>query len=101
MKNAMNYSNVINMLNLWVTPYMWEEKTLFSEINAVIKKLSESSYQLSERELFLTQELVNGLLEATLTSFDRADDSLKGELALALNDITQFQSFIVTSVDKH
>ena len=99
MTNDIGNTNVINMLSLWVTPDMWQDKRLFAEIKAVIKKLSESSYQLSERELFLTQELINGLLEATLASFDKADDSLKEELPLSLKEILEFQSLFVTSAD--
>lgn len=101
MKSVMNYINVINMLSLWATPDMWQDKTLFAEVKAVIKKLTESSYQLSERELFLTQELTNGLLEATLSSFNKADDLLKEDLALVLNDITKFQSFLLMGADAH
>ena len=94
--NSTVNDNVINMLNLWITPDMWQNKTLFAEIKAVTQKLSESFYQLSERELFITQELTNGLLEATLSSFDNADDSLKEALALSLEDILEFQSLLVT-----
>ena len=97
----MSYANVINMLNLLNTPLMWQDQTLFAEIKTVIKKLSESSYELSKRELFLTQKLTHGLLEATLSSFDKADDYQKGELALTLNDIIKFQSFLVTGSDVH
>lgn len=93
--------NVINMLSLWVTPDMWQDKTLVAEIKAVIQKLSESFYQLSERDLLITQELINGLLEATLSSFDKADDFQKGELSLSLKEILEFQSFLVTGVDAH
>jgi len=105
MKSAMTYdigsANVINMLTLWNTSEMWEDKTLFAEIQEVIQKLSRSSYQLSERELFITQELTNGLLEATLASFANADYLLKEDLTLALNDIANFQSFLVTASDVH
>jgi len=88
-------AKVIYMLSLWLTPDMWQEKALFAEIKEVIQKLTEhSSSQLSERELCLTQELTNGLLEATLVSFNKADDSQKNELSLVLNDITKFLSFL-------
>tara|TARA_R110000850_G_scaffold37134_3_gene97672 strand:+ start:1495 stop:1815 length:321 start_codon:yes stop_codon:yes gene_type:complete len=95
-------AKVIYVLSLWLTPDMWQEKTLFAEIKEVIQKLTEqSSYQLSERELYLTQELTNGLLEATLASFDKADDFQKDELGLALNDITKFLSFLEISTENH
>lgn len=97
----MNYENVVNMLSLWVTPGMWSDKNLYAEIKAVINKLYNSAYQLTERELFLTQELTNGLLEATLSSFDKADDDIKGELALKLKEIMEFQSFLVTEAKSH
>jgi hypothetical protein len=97
----MNHENVINMLSLWVTPDMWKNKALFAEIKAVINKLSESSYQLSERELFLTQELTDGLLEATISSCGKADETLKNELVLALNNIIKFQTFLFTGSDIH
>jgi len=99
--NSTANDNVINMLSLWVTPDMWQDKMLFAEIKAVIQKLSESFYQLSERELFITQELTNGLLEATLSSFDKAEDLLKEALALSLEDILEFQSLLVTGADAH
>ena len=99
--NSIGNAKVIYMLGLWVTPDMWQDKTLFAEIKAVIKKLTESSYQLSERELFLTQELTNGLLEGTLSSFDKADDALKEQLALSLKEILEFQTFLVTSAAAH
>ena len=97
----MNYENVINMLSLWINPGMWGDITLYAEINEVIKKLSNSAYQLTERELFLTQELTNGLLEATLSSFNKADDSLKDEYKLALDEIIKFQSFLVADTQAH
>ena len=90
------------MLSLWLTPDMWQEKTVFFEIKEVIQKLTEqSSYQLSEREFYLTQELTSGLLEATLTSFDKADDFQKDELGLALNDIRKFLSFLQISTETY
>ncbi len=95
MINSTNNENVINMLSLWATLDMWQDKTLFIEIKAVIRKLSQSSCQLSERELFLTKELTKGLLEATISSFDKADEALINEFSLALNDITQFQTFLL------
>lgn len=101
MSNYIGIENVINMLSLWVTPDMWQDKTLFAEIKAVINKLSESSYQLSERELFLTHELTDGLLEATTSSFYKADDALKKDIALSLKDILEFQSFLLTGADSH
>ena len=105
MKSATSNStvndNVINMLSLWVSPDMWQDKMLFAEIKVVIQKLSESFYQLSERELFITQELTNGLLEATLTSFYKATDSLKEELALSIEDILEFQSLLFAGADAH
>ena len=102
MTNDIGSANVINMLNLWITPDMWQDKTLFAEIKEVIQKLTEqSSSQLSERELCLTQELTNGLLEATLASFDKADDIQKDELGLVLNDITKFVSFLEVSTESH
>ncbi|WP_019027536.1 hypothetical protein [Colwellia piezophila] len=101
MTNYIGIENVINMLRLWVTPDMWQDKTLFAEIKAVINKLSESSYQLSERELFLTQELTDGLLEGTISSFDKADDALKKELALSIKEILEFQSFLLTGAEPH
>jgi hypothetical protein len=101
MTNDTGNANVINMLSIWVTPDMWQDKALFDEIKTVIKKLSKPSFQLSERELFLTQELTNGLLEATLSSFDKADDSLKEELSLSLKEILEFQSLLVTSANSH
>lgn len=102
MTNSTENANVINMLSLWVTPDMWQDKTLFVEIKEVIQKLTEqTSYQLSERELFLTQELTNGLLDATLASFDKANDSLKEELALSIENILEFQSLLITCVDAH
>ena len=97
----MNYANVINMLNLWVTPSMWGDKALFEEIRAVLNKLSNSSCQLTDRELCLTQSLTNGLLEATLSSFKTADDFQKNELSLALNDITKFLSFLEVGTETH
>ncbi len=99
--NSTVNDNAINMLSLWGTPDMWQDKALFAEIKVVIQKLSESFYQLSERELFITQELTNGLLEATLSSFDKADDSLKEELALSIEDILEFQSLLVAGDDAH
>jgi len=99
--NSTVNDNVINMLSLWVTPDMWQDKTLFAEIKAVIQKLSESFYQLSERELFITQELTIGLLEATLASFDKADDFQKNELSLVLNDINKFLSFLEVCTETH
>lgn len=101
MTNYIRHVNVINMLNLWITPDMWQDKTLFAEIKEVIQKLTEPSYQLSEGELLITQELINGLLEATISSLGKADGSLKEELALALRDITQFQSFLLIGGDGH
>ena len=106
MKSDMTYytgnAKFIYMLSLWLTPDMWQEKTVFFEIKEVIQKLTEqSSYQLSEREFYLTQELTNGLLEATLTSFDKADDFQKDELGLALNDIRKFLSFLQISTETH
>jgi hypothetical protein len=101
MTNSTGNSSVINMLSLWVTPDMWQDKTLFAEIKEVIQKLSEPSYQLSERELFITQELTNGLLEATLASFNNAENSLKDELSLSLKQILEFQSFLVAGADAH
>ena len=95
-------AKVIYMLSLWLTLDMWKDKALFAEIKEVIQKLTEqSSSQLSERELCLTQELTNGLLEATLASFDKADDIQKDELGLVLNDITKFVSFLEVSTETH
>jgi hypothetical protein len=91
--NSIRNTNIINILNLWVTPDMWQDKMLFAEIKGVIQKLTEPSSQLSEREMFITQELTNGLLEATLASFDKADDLLKEALALSIKEILEFQSF--------
>ena len=99
--NSTVNDNVINMLSLWVTPDMWQDKMLFAEIKEVIQKLSEPSYQLSERELIITQELINGLLEATLVSFKKADDFQKNELSLVLNDITKFLSFLEVGTETH
>lgn len=106
MKSDMTYytgnAKVIYMLSLWLTPDMWQEKTVFFEIKEVIQKLTEQySYQLSEREFYLTQELTSGLLEASLTSFDKADDFQKDELGLALNDIRKFLSFLQISTETH
>ncbi|MBA6350169.1 hypothetical protein [Colwellia sp. BRX8-9] len=102
MTNSTENANVINMLSLWVTPDMWQDKTLFVEIKEVIQKLTEqTSYQLSERELFLTQELTNGLLDATLVSFNKANGLLKEKLALSLKEILEFQSFLLTGADIH
>ena len=106
MKSDMTYytgnAKVIYMLSLWLTPDMWQEKTVFFEIKEVIQKLTEqSSYQLSEREFYLTQELTSGLLEATVTSFDKPDDFQKDELGLALNDIRKFLSFLQISTETY
>jgi len=101
MTNDIGSANVINMLNLWITPDMWQDKALFAEIKEVIQKLSEPSYQLSERELIITQELINGLLEATLVSFKKADDFQKNELSLVLNDVTNFLSFLEVGTETH
>jgi hypothetical protein len=101
MTNDIGSANVINMLNLWITPDMWQDKTLFAEIKEVIQKLTEPSYQLSERELLITQELINGLLEATIVSFNKADDFQKNELSLVLNDITKFLSFLEVGTETY
>jgi len=101
MTNDIESANVINMLNLWVTPGMWQDKALFAEIKEVIQKLSEPSYQLSERELLITQELINGLLEATLVSFKAVDNVQKDELSLALNDITKLLPLLEVATDTH
>jgi len=97
----MNYARVINMLNLWITPSMWGDKALYEEIKAVLSKLSNSSCQLTDRELFLTQELTNGLLEATLSSFNTADYFQIDEFASVLSETTKFQSFLVTDIKSH
>ena len=45
MKSDMTYytgnAKVIYMLSLWLTPDMWQEKTVFFEIKEVIQKLTE------------------------------------------------------------
>jgi len=99
--NYIAHENVIEMLELWVEPDMWEDQSIFTEIKEVVQKLKEPSCQLSKRELFLTQELVSELLEATQTSFNKADDKYKNELSLAIKDITEFQSFLEVSTEAH
>jgi len=99
--NSTDNTNIINMLSLWLTPDMWQDKTLYAEVEVAIKKFSKSIYQLSERELFLTQELTHGLLEATLVSFDKANNPLKEELSLSIKDILEFQFLFVTDAETH
>lgn len=101
MTNYIGFATIINMLKLWIAPDIWHDKTLFAEIKDVIQKLTEPLYQLSERELFLTQELVNGLLEAIFLSFNKVDDFQKNELSLVINDITQFLSFLEADTENH
>jgi hypothetical protein len=101
MKMMMSYENVINMLSLWATPDMWQDQVLFAEIEAVIKKLYEPSSQLSERELLLVQELVQGLLDGVLESFNTADEAVKGDLVLSLKEIMEFQSFLAIDATPH
>jgi|TARA_B110000014_G_scaffold223739_1_gene181564 hypothetical protein len=101
MEMMMSYENVINMLSLWATPDMWQDQVLFAEIEAVIKKLYEPSDQLSERELFLVQELVQGLLDGVVESLKKADEAMKGELFLSLKEIMEFQSFLAVDATLH
>lgn len=99
--NITNYTNVIYMLSTWATSGMWKDNVLLDEINITILKLLEPLCQLTERELFITQELTNGLLEATLSTFDKVDDLQRNELAEALYDITIFQSFLNVDINIH
>lgn len=101
MTNSTGNASVINMLSLWVTPDMWQDKTLFAEIKEVIQKLTEPSCELTEGELFLIQELTDGLLKAILTSFNNSEDLLKEELSLSLKHILEFQLFLVAGADAH
>jgi len=101
MCSILNYSKAINMLNLWATPDMWHDKSLFIEVKALTNKLSTSTLQLTERELYLSQELTKGLIEATLTAMNKADDFEHDELAITLNEITQLQAFLLTSTPAH
>ncbi len=94
MTNDIGNANVINMLSLWVTPDMWDDKELYIEITEVIKKLSDASIHLTERELYLIKELTSGLLDATLSALEKADEMLKKDFALSIKDILGFQSFL-------
>ncbi len=94
-------SNVINMLNLFNTPNMWQDKEIYLEIKTVISKLSNSVFELSERDLFLVQELTQGLLESTLSTFERAETIDKPELVKCLDDLTIFQSFLYSKTIHH
>lgn len=101
MSITFNYSKVINMLNLWATPTMWHDKSLFIEIKALTNKLSNSSLQLNQRELYLSQELINGLIESTLIAMNKADDFEYDELAITLHEITQLQAFLLINTSVH
>jgi len=101
MKSTLNYSNAINMLTLWATPKMWHDKSLYTEIIAITDKLSNTSLQLSERELYVTQELTNGLIESTLNSMNKADDFEYDELSKVFTELTQFKLFLLTNVPAH
>lgn len=98
MNSILCHSNAITMLTLWLMPEMWEDKIVYHEVNEVVKKLSNVSYQLNSREIFLTQVLINGLLEATLLSFNKANDTQKNELLVAIFDIIDFQSDLITDI---
>lgn len=89
------YSNAIELLNLWATPNMWHDKTLFKEIKQLLNKLSDSSLQLTERELQLAYELSRGLLEAILSAIDKADDFEHDALMNNLTDISSFHTFLL------
>lgn len=90
-----DYSNAIELLNLWATPNMWHDKTLFKEIKQLLNKLSVSSLQLTERELQLAYELSRGLLEAMLSAIDKADDFEQDVLMNNLTDISSFHTFLL------
>lgn len=101
MSRTLHYAKAINMLSLWATPAMWQDKSLFIEIKALTDKLTTASLQLSQRELFLAQELTTGLIEATLASMNKADDCQYHELVISLQEITQFQTFLLTTNPAH
>lgn len=90
-----DYSNAIELLNLWATPNMWHDKTLFKEIKQLLNKLSVYSLQLTERELHLACELSRGLLEAILSAIDNADGFEQDALMNNLTDISSFHTFLL------
>ncbi len=90
----MNISNVVYMLNLFNEPAMWSDKDIYAEVETVIDKLSQDVITLSDRELYLTKELTQGLLTATRKAFNKADDFQKDDLTPSINEILEFKCFI-------
>lgn len=97
----MNISNVVYMLNLFNEPTMWSDKEIYAEVKSIIDKLSQDVISLSERELYLTKELTQGLLTATRKAFNKADDFQKDDLTPSINEILEFQHFLNKDSKRH
>ncbi|TPH15869.1 hypothetical protein [Litorilituus lipolyticus] len=101
MRSTLNYSKAINTLSLWAAPTMWHDKSIYAEIIVITNKLSNTSYQLNEREYYIVQELTNGVLEVILNLMKKADDFEYDELGIIFNEITQLQSFLFNNELTH
>jgi len=97
----MNISNVVYMLNLFNEPAMWSDKGIFAEVETVIDKLSQDVITLSDRELYLTKELTQGLLTATRKAFNKADEFQKDDLIPSIKEILEFQYFLSIDSKAH
>ncbi len=88
----MSNQKVVELLKMYNKPEIWEDNSIYEEIEIVLDKIQTPGFQFADRERFILSELTKGLLAVVESTLDNITD--QGEKAALLITVVDILSFL-------